>query len=733
MLWRILSYNAFALNTENYFAFLRSGDNPSILPTVTPGIIKRGSLPPVISDLTRELDQLAVTVVVGKNDPNTLVKNLIGAFDNQDESLHSLIIEEDVSGVQWSVQAKPANVLREKGLTYKVLFDIPDRIWRKTATPIVWTVTSSPATQNVTNAGNKKTYPKFTYKPTAMKSNGFLYRYWVPITNPSLTLAFQNWGLELGNGALNTTGWVKDASNYVQINNVGGITNSQTTIPYDTLTGSVPSYGMGYIDDGVNKEQIYWTGRTGTTSGNLTGVTRHIGGTSAYAFADNVKIYLSYMQANGADLRLYVDGIDQDIWVRSPNTAATKVWCVASQNPGIQMTLATSVAGAGAVTQLEFQNSVANNAALTALPASGVIVLDDEAFSYWSKDLVKRIVYVEARNINDTVAAAHSVGAVAYYIEHDAWLYSGNPILTARENDESRKPILDMDNSNNSTRTYAEFWDLTGLRANSFKHAVLASSFPDDLASRTYSGDHTDESADPATEMGMRMMSIYKSGRWQFENGKIACGIYEPAGIASVTTWTYEKYRLGLSWPATAALQKSKDGTYWFPVTTVATPASAGSWGSPATVGPFTLGSGYFHLQTYFAGTITGGNSAGVGYEADLETNALTYVTAAPLVPRIMARGSNSYQAEPKFTNTTNGQYFRIQRTMALNEQLEIDCGLKTVTTIADGIRRRSALIVPEDQVAWMEFVSGVNALEYEETGVTGVEITIAYDDMLAV
>jgi hypothetical protein len=100
---------------------------------------------------------------------------------------------------------------------------------------------------------------------------------------------------------------VADNSNKCQLN--GGINSSVTTIAYDTVTGSIPSVGSGYIDS----EQIKWTGKTGTTSGNLTGVTRGIGGTSAASHADNAEIKLSYVLANGDDLRVFIDGKKQSL------------------------------------------------------------------------------------------------------------------------------------------------------------------------------------------------------------------------------------------------------------------------------------------------------------------------------------------------------------------------------------------------------------------------------------
>jgi Phage tail protein len=733
-MWNVISYNGFSLSDASYSAYLEDSNNSLVMPTIKSSVITRGQYPPTLVGLQREMDKLTVTVKIKAVDWRTALKNLAAACINDEAELASLIVV-DNTGTQWSVQARAINILRTKyDKTYDVPMDVPDLSWKKAAATTTWNITTSGDTQAVNNSGNRKVRPIIKIKPTALKADGFLYRHWVSIKNPNTDRAFPYWALDLTDGGVDTRPWVRDPSNYVQINNGAGITNSQTTIPYDTLTGVVPTFGMGYIDDGSNQEQISWTGRTGTTSGNLTGVTRHIGGTSAYAFADNVKIYLSYMQANGADVRFYRNGLLQNLWPNGPNAAATKLWFVARESQGLTLTLKTALLATGDVLELELQTSMANYNTLVLLPTEGVLVIDNEAFHFCDRDPIRFTVDINARAINDTTAAAHAIAASVTWIEHDDWLYSGNPLLTAQETDDRRKPILDMATSTNVVRDYTSFWEKNQLRAGAWTPDVESSSFgPNEHASRYYTGNHTDEDADPATEMGMWMQSIYKSGLWRYENGNIHWRIYEPAGIYRVVSWVTEKYRTGASWPLKAALEKSKEGILWTDVVALASPTAAASWGSPATVGPYVAGSGYYFLQTSFRGVQGCGQAGGVGLQSAMETNALQYETVNPLDVSIGARSDNTYEVNCIIKNMTNNLYFKIRMALTLNDEVEIDCEAKTVTIVSNNKRYRSGLFVPGTQADWMVLDPGNNTFKYTEDGLVAVTVTIEHSDLLAV
>jgi hypothetical protein len=209
--------------------------------------------------------------------------------------------------------------------------------------------------------------------------------------------------------------------------------------------------------------------------------------------------------------------------------------------------------------------------------------------------------------------------------------------------------------------------------------------------------------------------------------------IYEPAGIYRVVEWVYEKYRTGTSFPAWVRLEKSKDGMQWTNVALVTSPASAKSWDTPTTAGPYLMGAGYYYLRVIFYGTQVAGQSGGVGYISAFEINSLKYETVAPLIPEIMAMQASSYEHNFVVRNETNGQFFKVIFTDALNGEIEVDCEAKTFTTLADGKKHRAAIFIPNTQADWMTFEPGDNTLKHTESGVTGLTTTVTHEDLLAV
>lgn len=736
-MWRVYSYQSptadtpFILSDATYESRIEDKDRLNVMPTIKGVYITRGENAPTMVGKVRDVDKTKVTIKIKASAWRTALKNLSAACPNDEKQLGTLTVL-DENGDSWTIQCNVVNINRTAyNRIYELQLDVPDMMWRKTLTEDEWLVTASEQTVDINNTGNRTILPKFTFEATAIKTDGFLYRHWLPIRNQT-TRGYVYKSVDLTDGGLDTRDWVKDASNYVQINNAGGITNSQTTIPYDTLTGSIPTYGMGYISDGVNVEQICWTGRTGTTSGNLTGVTRAIGGTTAHTFADNVKIYLSYCQADLSDVYYYRNGLEQNLWIDGPNTASTKLWVVASEPPAITMTLGSSISSGGTPTEIALANTLANKNAIALLPEEGTIRINDEAFHFWDKDPIRLLVYIDYRNINDTSPAAHTAGDTVEFVANDGWLYMGNPFIDAQETSDRREPMLDKSASDNETRVFTSFGDTTGVRADSWTPDVESSLWPEaDKASSFYGGNHTADD-DPYTEMGMKLQSLYKNGAWKSETGKITWKIFEPGGIASVTQWIYERYRTGGSWPAAVMLMKSKDNKNWSMVAAVTAPTTAAAWSS-TTAGPYTIGTDYPYLMVMMWGSQNPGQVGGVGVQSAFEVNSLTYTVEHPLVPEIMPRSVNSYDYNVRLLNQATGEYFRLKFVGKLNGQVEVDCEAKTVTTLYNGRKYRAALFVPNTQRNWMSFVPGDNRLKLFEDGLTGMTVTVGHEDIQAV
>ena len=180
-MWRVQSFksasaaSAFDLNDASYSASIEDSNRMQIMPTIKSAVITRGQYSPTIVGVNREMDKAVVTIRILADNWRTALKNLSAACPNDELETGTLTVT-DETATEWTIQARVSNLMRTKfAKVYELHLDVPDLIWRKTATDDVWSVTSSGDTEVITNSGNRKLRPVFKFKPTAIKANGFLY------------------------------------------------------------------------------------------------------------------------------------------------------------------------------------------------------------------------------------------------------------------------------------------------------------------------------------------------------------------------------------------------------------------------------------------------------------------------------------------------------------------------------------------------------------------------------
>jgi hypothetical protein len=100
---------------------------------------------------------------------------------------------------------------------------------------------------------------------------------------------------------------------------------------------------------------------------------------------------------------------------------------------------------------------------LAALPASFVFVIGTEVF-VGSADVNNFLIYVAGRAAKNTSMAAHAVGDVINWIEHDMYLVYGNPSAAAPATDDRKKPMINLSTSTNISWVFDEFASGDGLR-----------------------------------------------------------------------------------------------------------------------------------------------------------------------------------------------------------------------------------------------------------------------------
>lgn len=724
MLLEIVSWDGHTLNDSNYAAFFPFGQ-PS-MPGASPNWAKR----------TRTWAKLASKQIDGA----TLSFHVIclGTFHSQYETLKSwfrvdnyafktLVVKDTAdSNRQWYVKGYVTQPLAPAGEgtagEYVVTLALDEPLWRTvTANTDPWTITASGQTNTLTLHGNQPARPIFTITIGGAKSGGYIYRWWRPWYNP---LTVENGEpLEITNGGWDTAALIADTSRSNQINQVGGITNSTLSIPVDTAVGGGLSTtgGMCYVDT----EQIYYTGISGgvmTVAANGRGY----GGTTAATHADNAVMKFSQLMANGQDLRVQMNREFVDYWVSGINTSSTKIWIVPKFGAKIELVQSGAISNATAAPfTVNVTRTAANLAALKRLPSSFIFKIDNEIFYGGSVDAVNYKFTCTARAQRGTSAATHATGGTIRWIEHDIYLLWGNALAEAAEVDDTRKPMLNLSSSTNTSWVHAEFASDDGLRSAGWKSAVIKQ-----VGTESYLYTDTQGAlADPATVMGMAIKPFMYNGVLKPETFTYAWQLYHPGGFTTATA-SGSKRRLSTDWPATMAFQKSADGKTWITVWNEATPSSSGSFGALTSHSGVSLGAGTWRYVRFYG---NGSLKATVGNEADMEAADTTMVitSASVLQQAVTTTPENTYYLDATLTVDETDEAFTLKGVAAVGSVIVVNCDAETLTV--DGVEGTIGIFFNTVREGWLDIPSPEQSatctLIYEETGVANVSVSTGWED----
>ena len=718
---KLVSFNGTNINdSTNYDAFI-----PADIPlqgSARPIFVDRPERRPVFASKVLDSYTLPIKIAM-KGTVSTQINTLKALFDVEDMTPRKLIVKNTAdSDKQWHVYATTKSMPQLQKNVMTIILAIADPVWyEETESTDTWAITASGQTKNITVAGNVKAAPRFVATPTSVGGSGYGYKGFARWRNPSIKKAMLNYPLDIVDSDWDTAALIADASNYVLINNVAGIDDSVTTIPYDGEVGSFPTSGMAYI----GTEQISYTGLSG---GNITGVTRGINGTTAAAHANDVEIYYSYIQADGDDVRVMVNGSEVRRWLYGINTATTKVWVNLDFQPGIDLTLKTAIADSGAITAIFFNNNNVNKKAIKNLPEAGQLLIGDELFTYTAVDAKNLKVTGVTRSVKGTAAAAHAVDDPIYWIEHEIYIYFGNGTLEDPADDDpdydKYKPIIAL-SSTNTSWVYTDFMDDARLRSGIWTPSInrTANRIDDDHKSGFYTAD-ADTESEPAEDMGMSIKAFQSGTRWKAESAIISWDLYHPAGVTAVTA-SGEKYRFTSKWPY-ARLKKNISGSSnkWVTVWTDATPTALQTWEDLAAHSAVALSSTYYYLKFEFSGTV-GATADSVNY---YEIDAVTLALDSSNVPQGQFNAPQSnYHIQAVITNVTSGDWIKVTTGMELNTTLTIDCLNKLVYLVDNSpVANVTFSSVRKD---WLPLAPGVNQLKFEDVGTAGVTLVTNWRD----
>jgi hypothetical protein len=716
--------------------------------------LKRSDNPPVISTVTRQ-SKLIKLNVYDTGTFTTDIDVLNGYFDTFDKKLHNLVVK-DGSNVQWYVLARVEGQPHAYADYVQYSLRVPDPVWQQVnVNSDAWNITATGQQHTITLTGNRSVYPILSISPTSAKTAGFGYMEYRAWYNPQTTVGLKDEVIDLTNKVWNTSTLVADTANSVQINNVAGIGAGDTSIAYDTKVGNgVTTAGIAYM----GTEQFTWTGGGGAASGTLTGCTRGVNGTVAATHADNTVITNSKTNADGSDLRLKIQGqggaIDWQYWLNGYNTSTTQVWAVIDFDPGITLTLSGAMNNSAQITTLSFKQTNANKAALTILATKKnfMFVIGSEIFSFNTGTVVDVAGYkitttaTDARAAYTSSKASHSDGDSVYWLQYVFQLCYGNSALTAPTQDNTKKPVINLTSSTNTSWVWdTNFSDVTGLRGASWKPIILASPGKQSTyyTAKHSAGADTSPSAtlaDPSTCVGGWISAYQQGTTWRGELAIIQWLMYNGAGFTTFTVVDL-LYRYSTDWPKIIGLQYSADGRNWTNCTGFpeATPASSQTWTAGATHSAVGLGATYAYLRWVANGSIASNiaNDVAAG-----EATSVTLVRASANVPQLAFTGSSTsaYQLQCTITNVGTTDYFNLDYTLALNETLKVDCLNKNVIYTATGANAIGILIPNAKRNYWLTIepptvnggVSNGGKLQFDDTGTVGVTITTTYYDRLA-
>lgn len=174
------------------------------------------------------------------------------------------------------------------------------------------------------------------------------------------------------------------------------------------------------------------------------------------------EIALARMQADGDDIRVFVDQVEVDRYLDGINTANTAVWCSIAFEPARVATVVNMAGAALPPTGADLE--VTNTEGTTGFPDVGVLLIENEAVAYRGRSPTAFL------NINrgwrHTTAVAHAADTPAYFVEHEIVVMTNYSTYASPLARDDREPMIDMSASDNRKHVYGAdgFYEESSLR-----------------------------------------------------------------------------------------------------------------------------------------------------------------------------------------------------------------------------------------------------------------------------
>jgi len=426
------------------------------------------------------------------------------------------------------------------------------------------------------------------------------------------------------------------------------------------------------------------------------------------------------MQADGADIRLLVNGNEYPFWLNGMNSSTTTIWTTFNSQPAIKFLTAVSISNTGTPAFIDVKNTTTDKKAAALFPTAGIILIGDEEFTYEGYDAVKRKFTVTGRSVRNTAAASHGAGSTARLIENDICIMYGNATAEAQEVDATQQPIIDLTQSSNATHVYQEFADLEGKRAGSWAGIITKSSGG---LSYLYTGNQGTVGTDPASAMGIWGAAWQYGTTWKAEALVADWRLYVPCRGTSVTSTGYKYLYTTTSGFPKPQLRSSANNSSFAVEWTEAKPSTSDSWVA-WTHNNEAIAAGKYYLQYYFAGSVSGIQDATAAFE--VSTVSISFDQS--LTPYVDVRAEEqNYWMDLTLNNTTTGDGITIEYPVAVGIPMVIDTDARTVTY--NGVNALGAVQRDSIRAEIFKLQTGPNAITYETAAGGTIEIVFSWYD----
>jgi len=448
------------------------------------------------------------------------------------------------------------------------------------------------------------------------------------------------------------------------------------------------------------------------------------------------------MRADGYDLRVFVNKVEVNRWFPNTggdthviNSASTKVWCNLNFPKYNSLTLKTAITVTTAITQVVINTpyTVVKKKKiykLTGYPTAGILQIDTEQFYYSGIDIKNGTFTITERGSRGTTAATHLANVAVTVITNDIQILYGNSTEVAPDIDDTCKPVLDLDDSTNTSWVYKYFGsdtypDMTGR----WNYAVKVADNGNDSDSGVHYG-ASDTDADPFTVMGSDVKCYLKNNKWYTATVDIYWNFFHPAGITTVDSSGYN-YRYSASWVQSCKLQKQV-GTKWTDVYSITSPATPAGWVAWTHAGA-ALGGTYKNIRYTFSGSVAAQANNWAGNEVRQVTLTLNG-SYTPLCSKSAEIGS-SYNMDLTISNTatyegtTITEWIELKMPMALGQSLIMETDSRSVYIYGNEVSALSALSKSSERLMWLPLYHGTNVLTFTETGLASVTVVVAYEE----